>query len=373
MAVLVADAADTSVVTADQQEAPVNESDVAQATPDCSFADDSCRQENAVAQTRELVLVDTTADNYRQLLDDIVNNSDETRSFDVFAFDSDRDGIEQISELLSNYRDVDALHIVSHGTDGNVKLGNSWLNLNNLAAYAPQLASWNDALTSDADLLIYGCELAQTAEGQEFVEALSVLTGADVAASDDDTGHATLGGDWHLEYSTGAIEADLAFSMDVQQNWFGLLATSETHYFLTGSGIPAATLDPTLPTATAIPDYDDARHAPVGTLVSKSGVGFGESNPVKHQLWETAAGSINIDGPVKLNIWTHIKDFNTSKGATVHAYLIDIRNNGTDAQLVASDTVTREPRRELGRRHIRLRDYHAIAGRQQASAGEGCG
>lgn len=296
---------------------------------------------SSIQATLELVVVDTSAENYQQLIDDIVNNADETRGIQVFAFESDRDGIEQITELLSDYSEVDALHVVSHGSEGNVRLGSTTLNMGNLAAYAGQLGAWGDALTNDGDLLIYGCDLASSAVGKDFVEALSILTGADVAASDDDTGHALFGGDWILEYSTGAIEADVAFSMDVQQNWFSLLATTETHYFLRGGGIPEATLDTALPTATAIPDYDNGRHAPVGTLVDKGGSGFGESDPVKHQLWETASGSIDIDGPVQMKIWTHIKDFNTSKGATVHAYLIDIRNNGSDPQLVASDTVSR--------------------------------
>ncbi len=56
------------------------------------------------------------------------------------------------------------------------------------------------------------------------MQAISALTGADVAASIDATGNAKLGGNWDLEYSTGKIESAVAFSVDVQQNWGGLLA-----------------------------------------------------------------------------------------------------------------------------------------------------
>ena len=66
--------------------------------------------------------------------------------------------------------------------------------------------------------------LAGNQAGQELVESLSVLTGADVAASDDDTGHASLGGDWDLEFAVGSIETDLVFSMDLQSNWSDLMA-----------------------------------------------------------------------------------------------------------------------------------------------------
>lgn len=38
------------------------------------------------------------------------------------------------------------------------------------------------------------------------MERLSLLVGADVAASTDKTGNTALGGDWELEKSTGSIE-----------------------------------------------------------------------------------------------------------------------------------------------------------------------
>ena len=48
--------------------------------------------------------------------------------------------------------------------------------------------------------------------GTEFVETLGALTGADVAASDDLTGSAFLGGDWDLEVVTGEINTAKLFS-----------------------------------------------------------------------------------------------------------------------------------------------------------------
>ena len=41
---------------------------------------------------------------------------------------------------------------------------------------------------------------------------LSVLTGADVAASIDDTGSAVLGGDWNLELTTGVHHVDFGLA-----------------------------------------------------------------------------------------------------------------------------------------------------------------
>ena len=58
----------------------------------------------------------------------------------------------------------------------------------------------------DADILFYGCDLAGNAEGEQFIESISGITGADVAASDDLTGAEELGGDWDLELNVGMIE-----------------------------------------------------------------------------------------------------------------------------------------------------------------------
>ena len=119
-------------------------------------------------------------------------------------------------QILDSRSDVSSIHIVSHAEDGAVKLGKIWLGESNLAGYAGQLASWQSSLTTDADILFYGCDLASDPSGKTLIDSVSELTGADVAASTDDTGHATYGGDWELEYTTGAVETGVAFSVDVQ-------------------------------------------------------------------------------------------------------------------------------------------------------------
>ena len=57
-----------------------------------------------------------------------------------------------------------------------------------LFARAAQIASWGDALSADADVLLYGCDVAASADGPALVGGLAQLTGADVAASDDHRG-----------------------------------------------------------------------------------------------------------------------------------------------------------------------------------------
>ncbi len=173
-------------------------------------------------QFGELVFIDSAVPDLQQLLDDLTRSE---RDAEVFVLDPGDDGLDQITKILDSRRQVSSIHIVSHAEEGAVKLGNVWLGESNLAGYAGQLASWQSSMTTDADILLYGCDLASVPSGQRLIDSISELTGADVAASDDDTGHAAYGGDWDLEHTTGAIETSVAFSTDLQANWIGKLAT----------------------------------------------------------------------------------------------------------------------------------------------------
>ena len=121
--------------------------------------------------------------------------------------DANSDGVQQITDLLAAANGkYDAIHVISHGDEGQINLGNTQLTTDSISGYADQLASWSSALTDDADILFYGCDLAGNAEGQEFIESISAITGADVAASDDLTGAEELGGDWDLELNVGEVQ-----------------------------------------------------------------------------------------------------------------------------------------------------------------------
>ena len=176
------------------------------------------------AVSLELIFVDTDTPEYQTLLSDLLTYPDDTTSYQVFELDNTRDGIAQITEILSGYENVSAVHILSHGTEAAIDLGGSTLDSDALAANAERVSSWGSAFTDDGDILIYGCDLAATSEGQMLVNSIATLTGADVAASDDLTGNAQLGGDWELEYSTGSIETTVAISSQTQNSWSGVLA-----------------------------------------------------------------------------------------------------------------------------------------------------
>ena len=142
-------------------------------------------------------------------------------SVEIVMLDSSRDGVEQIAAVLAGRSDIDAIHIVSHGSEGRLNLGNAVLNAASMQGrHLDELTAIGAALSADADVLIYGCDFTAGASGLEAAMILGGITGADIAASTDATGHANLGGDWDLESKFGTIDAR---SIDAPE-WNGLLA-----------------------------------------------------------------------------------------------------------------------------------------------------
>ena len=148
-----------------------------------------------------IVFVDSRVSNYQSLIESL------TDPYEVFILEGDNDGLDQMVAYLQGRVGLDAIHVISHGSQGALYLGNMMLNAGNLASYGAQLASIGKALTDSGDILLYGCDVAQGDVGVQFVTSLADLTGADVAASVDATGAAALGGDWVLEASVGQVDA----------------------------------------------------------------------------------------------------------------------------------------------------------------------
>jgi hypothetical protein len=166
-----------------------------------------------------LLFIDPTVDDLPNLLSGV------TTGTEVHILNTSQDAVTQITNILLGREGISSIHIVSHGEAGGLDFGTGKLNLNDLPTFASQIQSWKKALTNDADILLYGCDVAEGELGQAFVKILSHLTGADVAASEDLTGSAELGGDWNLEFQTGSIEALQAFQSSAQQAYNHVLAT----------------------------------------------------------------------------------------------------------------------------------------------------
>ncbi|HWL30304.1 MAG TPA: DUF4347 domain-containing protein, partial [Burkholderiaceae bacterium] len=158
--------------------------------------------EQAPAASRnELLFVDTTVQDWQSIVANV------RADVQVVVLDPAGDPLDQIAQWMGEGEPVDAVHIISHGAAGSLQIGGRSVDLSSLQGYATQLAAIGSHLTSDGDILLYGCDIAGGDGGQRFVQALADATGADVAASVDGTGSADRGGNWVLELHTGRVDA----------------------------------------------------------------------------------------------------------------------------------------------------------------------
>jgi hypothetical protein len=231
-----------------------------------------------VLSAGEITFVDSGIANFEQLISGL------PEGMEVIVIDSSRDGVAQISEALAGRSGLSAIHIVSHGDDGTAQLGNTLLTAETIDGYAAQIAGWGDALDAEADILFYGCNLAATADGENLVNELSSLTGADIAASSDITGAAAQAGNWTLEYTTGSIETALPFSaasLDAFDGTLFVIDTFGTAQVLTTGG----------PTAGTVVDATNITGSErEATITATSGVGVGTLS-----INTAVAGSLSID------------------------------------------------------------------------------
>jgi hypothetical protein len=248
--------------------------------------------ETGIQETRqhEIVFVDSATPDYSKLIEDIRSHNGE-RDIEVVLLDGGKDGIEQITKTLSGREGITAVHIVSHGSDGGVQLGKSNLNFDALLKNASNIKKWGNALTGEADILIYGCDVAASQDGKSLIEALSRLTGADVAASDDLTGGAELGGDWNLEFHAGDVETSIVFSQSMVLDWNatlqGVAVGGETRANTTTSG--------TQDTSTWAPPRVVAMDANGNYVVAWSGEGPGDTNGVFFQRYNANGAAQGVE------------------------------------------------------------------------------
>ncbi|MBD1810411.1 DUF4347 domain-containing protein, partial [Microcoleus sp. FACHB-DQ6] len=87
-----------------------------------------------------LVFIDSNVEDYQSLINGVSPNAE------VIILDETLDGIEQITERLAIEQNIEAIHIISHGSPGAVQLGANTLNSSNIESFAPQLKQWRKAL-----------------------------------------------------------------------------------------------------------------------------------------------------------------------------------------------------------------------------------
>uniref|UniRef100_UPI0005690FD4 DUF4347 domain-containing protein n=1 Tax=Marinobacterium litorale TaxID=404770 RepID=UPI0005690FD4 len=157
--------------------------------------------------SQQLYIIDKSVSDYHSILEQIPQGAG------YLLLDTDQDGLKQLANYLSDRSNIDAIHLISHGRSGELLLGNSKLNSDSIQDYEAEFQQIGAALSESADMLLYGCNLADSPEGVQLLKQVSEYTQADIKASTGLTGSDDLGGNWHLEFSQGALEhQEMSFS-----------------------------------------------------------------------------------------------------------------------------------------------------------------
>ena len=170
--------------------------DVVDATSDGDHGHEATPAPSETAR-KEVVIIDPSVKDYQTLA------ASAPASAEVLIL-GENATLQDIADLLAGRSDLDAIHLITHGDEGALILGGERIDSSNLDA--DTLALIGAALSAEGDIMLYGCNVGADGQGQDFINQVANLTGADVAASDDLTGAASLGGDWDLEAAVGTIE-----------------------------------------------------------------------------------------------------------------------------------------------------------------------
>ena len=226
----------------------------------------------------ELVAIDS------RLKDSNYVKSQLSQGYTVLLLNETQDGLTQIVDFLLQQANsgltasFSALHIVSHGATGEIQLGSTVLNSATLEQHQGDLVEMAKLLAVGADLMVYGCNVAQGTDGQAFVTQLAKLSGLDIAASTGLTGSMAVQGElesanWVLETSVGNLQAT-ALQLNLSENLANNAATGTVE--IKGTATQGQVL-----TAT-------------NTLADIDGMGTGASAvPISYQ-W--SAGGVAITG-----------------------------------------------------------------------------
>jgi hypothetical protein len=146
--------------------------------------------------SKDVIIIDKSLENYQELA-----ASSEGKSLVVLVENTDA-GFLGLERKINSLKGVRCLHILTHGTSGNLVLGRQQLNEHNLEKFGGFWKAVRKSLESEkSELLIYSCQLAKGEAGKSFVNQLHDLLGVSVAGSVDNTGSEQKGGNWELEYA----------------------------------------------------------------------------------------------------------------------------------------------------------------------------
>ncbi|MEG3842335.1 DUF4347 domain-containing protein, partial [Microcoleus sp. herbarium14] len=156
----------------------------------------------------------------------------------TYIIENKVNAIEQITTFLAQHQGIESLHIITHGSSGNLYLGTTELNSSNIENYSQQLQQWRNALTANASIILYGCNVAAGKSGHQFLTQLNQLTGANIAANSQPTGNSKLGGTWDIPQliPPSPQKPKLALTETTLKTYSGVLSFSPQVQFPTNIG-----------------------------------------------------------------------------------------------------------------------------------------
>ena len=169
------------------------------------------------SEINTVVFIDSRVEDFETLVNGI------SSSAEIHLVSPDEDAIRLISDRLARHQGLDSVHLITHGKSGSIQIGDVDLDTQTLRQHRSQIHQWSASLSEQADILVYGCNVAAGVAGQQWINLFAEITGADVAASDDATGAELLKGNWDLEVTTGTIEASNIASDRIKKTYQNVL------------------------------------------------------------------------------------------------------------------------------------------------------
>ncbi len=155
----------------------------------------------------ELLFLDPGVTDYAQLLPWVRSG------VEVQVLHPAQDPIAQIALAVADRPNLRRIHLVSHGSPGQLHFAAGVVGGDSLDRFAAVGSAFG---THPVELLLYGCRVGSGAIGQAFVAGLAQSLGCGVVAASEPIGHRSHGGGWDLDVVAGAVGGEsLAFESGV--------------------------------------------------------------------------------------------------------------------------------------------------------------
>lgn len=141
--------------------------------------------------------------------------------------------------------------------------------------------------------------------------------------------------------ATGVRTATVSNNVTGSGILLALAPAQRPPFYLQATGVPGSTMTATVPTAASLANHDPARDAAAGLVIAKGGSGAAETGSTLYQRWLSDGQGVVLNGSFQVRLWAAMKNFDTSLGGNVTAYLRDCDATGAGCSTLASANVTR--------------------------------